>query len=156
MTGYLVSRGMRLESIGFWRGVSSAIGLAGTLAYDISVKRLSLVTTGMWSIVYQWSCLSIGLASVFVTDNRIALAMLIGSVCCSRIGLWVFDISVTQLMQEQIPSGIRGMIGGTQKSLNSFFQFLSYGMGIVFSNPQTDFPLYVFAGYAAVRAYQIL
>jgi iron-regulated transporter 1 len=51
----------------------------------------------MWSVVFQFICLSMSYASLFVEDNDISLAMLIAGVCASRVGLWVFDISVTQV-----------------------------------------------------------
>lgn len=161
MTGYLLSRGMGVKSIGIWRGVSSAMGLAGTFAYDISLQRgVSLIATGMWSIASQWSCLSVSLLALFAAPHQQndqqhhhhhgSLIILIGSVCCSRLGLWAFDITVTQLMQEYIPVGIRGTIGGMQKSWNAFFELLSFGLALIFSDPR-DFPLYGFVSYTAVR-----
>lgn len=106
MTAYLVWRGMMLETIGLWRGISAAAGLAGTVAYHISSKHLSLAASGMWSVVFQFICLSMSYASLFVEDNDISLAMLIAGVCASRVGLWVFDISVTQVgeMHKDLPA----------------------------------------------------
>jgi hypothetical protein len=97
MTAYLVWRGMTLEAIGIWRGVSSAAGLAGTFVYPFLSSRMSLVDTGMFSIVFQFLCLSLSYSSLFIDDYNTSLAMLIGGVCASRVGLWVFDISVTQV-----------------------------------------------------------
>lgn len=151
MTAYLVFRGMRLETVGVWRGVSSAIGLAGTFVYHYAVNRTSLVSTGMGSIIYQFVCISCSFASLFIEDYMISISMLIAGVCLSRIGLWVFDIAVTQLMQEFIPDGYRGIVGGTQQSLNAFFQLLSFAIGIIFPNPR-EFHVCVSAGYLAVRA----
>lgn len=100
MTGYLVWRGMRLETVGIWRGLSAAVGLAGTFVFNLSVNRTTLVNTSMWSVLYQFICISVSFLSFFVKDYFTSTSLLIGGVCCSRIGLWVFDISVTQLMQE--------------------------------------------------------
>jgi len=155
MTAYLVWRGMRLESVGIWRGISSVIGLAGTFVYHASVKRMTVVSTGMWSICYQFTCLSLCFASLFVNDFDQSMAMLIAGACASRIGLWVFDISVTQLMQEFIPDGIRGVVGGTQQSLNAFFQLLSFAVGLVFPDPR-KFHINVAAGYSAVGVAAIM
>jgi iron-regulated transporter 1 len=149
MTAYLVWRGMRLETVGIWRGISSAVGLAGTFVYHESVKRTTLVNTGMWSIIYEFACLSICFASLFVRDFNTSMGMLIAGACASRIGLWVFDIAVTQLMQEFIPDGIRGSVGGTQQSLNAFFSLFSFGLGLVFPDPR-EFHIYIAAGYGAV------
>lgn len=97
MTAYLVWRGMSLEAIGIWRGVSAAAGLAGTFAYNYLSKRINLVQSGMLSITFQFLCLSLCYASLFVDEFQTSLGMLISGVCASRVGLWVFDISVTQV-----------------------------------------------------------
>jgi iron-regulated transporter 1 len=101
MTAYLVWRGMRMETIGIWRGVSSAAGLAGTFVYHMMSSRMTLIESGMYSVVFQFLCLSLSYASLFVDDYNTSLAMLIAGVCASRIGLWVFDISVTQVSFEE-------------------------------------------------------
>jgi iron-regulated transporter 1 len=155
MTAYLVWRGMRLETVGIWRGISSAVGLAGTFVYHESVKRTTLVNTGMWSIIYEFACLSICFASLFVHDFNTSMGMLIAGACASRIGLWVFDIAVTQLMQEFIPDGIRGSVGGTQQSLNAFFSLFSFGLGLIFPDPR-EFHIYIAAGYGAVGVAAIM
>jgi iron-regulated transporter 1 len=155
MTAYLVWRGMRLETIGVWRGVSSAVGLMGTFAYSLSMKFYSVETTGMWSIAVQFLCLSISYVSLFVGDYNASLSMLIGGVCASRVGLWVFDIAITQLMQEYVPEDVRGVVGGVQNSLNAFFGIFSFLLGIIIPNPR-DFPIYVAAGYGSVALAMLL
>jgi iron-regulated transporter 1 len=149
MTSYLVWRGMRFDSVGIWRGISCAIGLSGTFVYHWSVKTMSVEGTGMWSIIFQFLCLSLSYASLFVKDLYTSLAMLIAGVCASRIGLWVFDIAITQLMQDCVPAHIRGVTGGVQQSLNSFFGLLAFVLGILFPDPN-EFHIYVSAGYASV------
>jgi iron-regulated transporter 1 len=151
MTAYLIWRGMRLDSIGFWRGISSAAGLAGTFVYHFMSKRMSMIDTGMWSLLLQFLCLSLSYASLFMNDfsTGVSLAMLIAGVCASRVGLWVFDISVTQLMQLHIPEDVRGLVGGVQQSMNAFFGMLSFALGIMIPNPE-EFHYYVSVGYASV------
>ena len=98
MTAYLVWRGMSMEAIGVWRGVSSAAGLAGTFVYHfVSSRQFDLVDTGLGSVVFQFLCLSLSYASLFIEDYSTSLGMLIAGVCASRVGLWVFDITVTQV-----------------------------------------------------------
>jgi iron-regulated transporter 1 len=140
---------MRLESIGFWRGVSSAIGLLGTFVYHYMSKRMSLINTGMVSVAFQFLCLSVSYASLFVDDFAVSLALLISGVCASRVGLWVFDIAVTQLFQLHVDEDIRGLVGGVQQSLNAFFGMLSFVLGILIPNPEY-FHYYVSIGYASV------
>lgn len=155
MTGYLVWRGMGLDAIGIWRGVSSGVGLLGTVLYHFSVKKMSLIDTGMWSIFYQFCCLSICFLSLFIINNSLSLSLLILGVIASRIGLWVFDIAITQLMQIHIPDGIRGLVGGVQQSLNSFFFLLSFALGFVFPDPK-DFHIYVSVGFGCVGIAMLL
>ncbi|KAL7577261.1 hypothetical protein ACA910_002009 [Epithemia clementina (nom. ined.)] len=149
MTAYLASRGMALGTVGLLRGLSAALGLLGTVAYHVSVSSTSLVITGLWSIVFEFLCLGICFASFFVQSYNGSMALLVAGVWASRIGLWVFDISITQMMQELIPEGIRGVVGGTQQSLNALFQFTSYALGLIFFDP-ADFYIYAGAGYLAV------
>ena len=40
--------------------------------------------------------------------------------------MWIADLTVTQLQQERVPEEIRGRIGGTQHSLNQFFDMVRY------------------------------
>jgi solute carrier family 40 (iron-regulated transporter), member 1 len=77
------------------------------------------------------------------------MILLIPTVCASRIGLWVFDISVTQLMQEFIPEGIRGTIGGTQHALNAFFQLSGLSLGFIFTSPE-QYGIFALSGCISV------
>ena len=110
---------------------------------------MSLVSTGMWSLLYQLVCISTSIASLQLTSNNYSTAIFIACVCASRIGLWVFDISVTQLMQEFTPVGYRGIVGGTQHSLNAFFQLALFIAGFAFPLP-SQFPIIAIAGCIVV------
>ena len=162
MTAYLAWEGMSLSTIGIWRGVSAGIGLLGTFSYHASVKHSSLAFTGLWSIASQFICLSCSYASFFVAQKKgqeeeeeqqqhevLSLVMLIGGVCFSRIGLYVFDLTITQYMQSCIPERHRGTVGGVQKSIESMFQFGMFVLGWVFPDPN-DFLWLVVGGYASV------
>ena len=58
-------------------------------------------------------------------------------------------------MQELIPEGIRGVVGGTQQSLNALFQFIPNVMGLVFYKP-SEFYVYGATGYLAVGIAMVL
>lgn len=145
MTAYLLWRNMRLETVGIWRGVSSAVGLVGTIVYR---KDKTATFQGMWSIWFQLACVTMSFVGI-VLDGIFALYILVGGVILSRVGLWVFDISVTQLMQLHIPEQYRGSVGGTQQALNSTFNLLSYAFGVIWSDPR-DFVWLVTIGYSAI------
>ena len=65
----------------------------------------------------------------------------------SRIGLYAFDITIKQLFQESVEEEHRGIVGGLQQSLESFFGLIVFVLGIIFPNPN-DF--YVLAGCGCV------
>jgi hypothetical protein len=160
MTAYLITLGgMSITTIGFWRGVSSAIGLAGTLAFDVSHRILgySLEFTGLWSIIWEFVCLSISVLSLvwLTTDPHRSMVLLIAGVLPSRIGLYAFDITITTLMQERVAPSVRGLVGGTQTSLNSWMSLLPYGMGMIYSEPR-QFHVFVVGCYVAVGLAMIL
>jgi hypothetical protein len=51
-------------------------------------------------------------------------------------GLWVFDISMTQIFQDCIPAPVRGVKGGVQQSLNALFGLLAFALVIFFPDPR--------------------
>lgn len=155
MTAYLVWIGLDYGTIGTLRGVSSVIGLLGTVVFHMSSQRLGLANTGMWSIAFQFGCLSLCFISLGVHNFDVALWLLVIGVCLSRVGLWVFDLTITQHMQEQIPEEIRGVIGGVQKSLNSFFDLTTFALGLIFSDPG-EFQIIVAIGYGSVGMAMLL
>jgi iron-regulated transporter 1 len=155
MTAYLVWLGVRYNTIGTLRGISSAVGLVGTLAFSISVRKRGLAFTGLWSIIFQFFWLGLCYLSIYIDNLYLALWLLVIGVCCSRIGLWAFDLTITQYMQEHIPEGIRGAVGGVQQSLNGFFDLTTYALGLVFSDPK-DFHILVSVGYCSVGMAMIL
>lgn len=149
MTAYLVWRGMQLDTIGVLRGISSAIGLVGTFVYYTMSRRLGLTSTGMYSITFQFLCLSLSYASLFNGDYTVSLVMLITGVCSSRVWLWAFDIAVTQLMQLHVDEDVRGLVGGVQQSLNALFEMLAFALGLFLPDPEY-FHIYVAVGYICV------
>jgi iron-regulated transporter 1 len=156
MTAYLVSRGMSFGRIGTWRGISSAVGLLGTFCYHWSAKRFRLEFTGLWSIIFEFACLSVTFGSIFIVSNDdLSLTLLIAGVLPSRIGLWVYDIAMTQMMQEVVAPPVRGSVGGTQNSMNAVCELLPYLLGIIFSKP-SQFHVFIVGGYVAVAIAMVL
>ena len=149
MTAYLVWKGLSFDQIGIWRGLSSLIGLAGTFLFRLSTRRYGVAGTGMWSISFQFCCLTLCVISIYIQNDAFSIALLIFGVCTSRIGLWVFDLTITLFMQNYIPENVRGLVGGMQKSMNGFLELTTYLLGFLFSDPN-DFYIIVFAGYCSV------
>jgi iron-regulated transporter 1 len=149
MTAYLVWLGVNYSLIGTLRGFSAVVGLLGTVAFRVSERQHGLANTGMWSIMVQFGFLALCYLSLFVRNLEFSLWLLVIGVCCSRIGLWAFDLTITQYMQQQTPEKVRGLIGGVQKSLNSFFELSTFALGLIFPDPG-DFYLLVATGYTSV------
>mmetsp|Transcript_10233 Transcript_10233/g.22146 ORF Transcript_10233/g.22146 Transcript_10233/m.22146 type:complete len:527 (-) Transcript_10233:75-1655(-) len=151
MTSYLIWRGLSLHLLGIWRGVASIIGLLGTALYGWWSSRMSLQSTSMWSITFFLVCLTVSFTSLFVPNNNdtVTLAMLMMGVTASRVGLWSFDLSVSQLIQLTVPQSCRGIVGGTQHSLQNLFFALHFVLGLVWSDP-SQFHILMTVGYSAV------
>jgi len=109
----------------------------------------------MLSILLQLTLLSLCVLSLFVRESKTSLTLLVVGICSSRLGLWVFDMSVTQLMQELVPEEIRGVMGSMQHSLNKTFELLSYLAGIVYSDVE-QFHVLIYIGYGAVAVAAII
>lgn len=51
-------------------------------------------------------------------------------------GLWSFDLTVTQLIQENVIESERGVINGVQNSMNYLLDLLHFVMVILAPNPE--------------------
>ena len=63
------------------------------------------------------------------------------SLISSFLGLWIFDLSVNQLVQENVPEYVRGSINGAWRSLYAFFDMSSFIAVLIFSDPSDFFIL---------------
>ncbi|KAI3820344.1 hypothetical protein L1987_07890 [Smallanthus sonchifolius] len=87
----------------------------------------------------KWTCLLICVGSIWVKNNTTSAYLLMSVVAVSHLGLWVFDLSVIQQMQDQVPESDRALVGGVQNSIQSFWDLMTYIMGLIISNPQVIF-----------------
>lgn len=67
----------------------------------------------------------------------------------SLSGLWLSDLTVTQIMQEQIVEHKRGVINGVQNSLNMSMDMLKSLLVILFPYPQ-QFGLLIILSFGSV------
>jgi len=156
MSAYLVSIGMSLGSVGIWRGVASIIGLLGALLYPLLVKRIGIVSTGLCGVIILFGVLTVSYISlIFVSSskrtsiNDWSVIVLVVSVCISRIGRFLFELSVSQLLQIYTAAEVRGVVGAVQESLNAFFDMQLYIFGIFFSDT-SGFVILAAIGYFCV------
>eukprot|EP00258_Populus_trichocarpa_P020300 XP_006388038.2 solute carrier family 40 member 2 [Populus trichocarpa] len=155
MTAALEWEGIPAYVIGIARGISAMIGIAATVVYPILQSRISILRTGLWSIWSQWTCLLVCIASIWVQNHLLSAYMLMAGVAISRLGLWMFDLSVIQQMQDQVPEPDRLVVGGVQNSVQSFMDLLGYVMGIIISNPR-DFWELIILSFSAVTVAALL
>ncbi|XP_041844376.1 solute carrier family 40 member 1 [Melanotaenia boesemani] len=69
-------------------------------------------------------------------ESYISIILLFLGVITARIGLWSFDLTVTQLLQETICESERGIVNGVQSSMNYLMDLLHFIM--VISAPQPE------------------
>ncbi|KAL0450952.1 UNVERIFIED_CONTAM: Solute carrier family 40 member 2 [Sesamum latifolium] len=136
MTAALEWQGIPAYVIGIARGIGATVGIAATFLYPVLQSHISTLRTGLWSIWSQWTCLLLCVGSIFVKEKLTSAYMLMCGVASSRLGLWMFDLSVIQQMQDHVPESDRCVVGGVQNSLQSVLDLMTYIMGIVISNPQ--------------------
>ncbi|KAK2532625.1 Slc40a1 [Columba livia] len=66
----------------------------------------------------------------------ISVSLLFAGVIAARVGLWSFDLTVTQLLQENVAESERGIINGVQNSMNYLLDLLHFIMVILAPNPE--------------------
>ncbi|KAK7349734.1 hypothetical protein VNO77_07354 [Canavalia gladiata] len=136
MTATLEWEGIPAYVIGIGRGISAVIGIAATVLYPVLQSHISTIRTGLWSVWSQWTCLLPCVAAMWIQNGFLSSYILMGSVSISRLGLWMFDLSVLQQMQDLVSESDRLIVGGVQNSLQSLMDLLAYVMGIIVSNPR--------------------
>ena len=77
------------------------------------------------------------------------MAVFSSSIILNRFGLWIADLSVTQIMQERVPEDRRGKINGVQHGLNSLMDTLKFVLVMCLPKVQT-FGYLVLASATAV------
>nr|DBA25225.1 TPA: hypothetical protein GDO54_012780 [Pyxicephalus adspersus] len=65
-----------------------------------------------------------------------SVSVLFAGIIAGRVGLWSFDLTVTQLLQENVMESERGIINGVQNSMNNLLDLLHFIMVILGPNPE--------------------
>ncbi|KAM8933981.1 ferroportin-like [Pelodytes ibericus] len=71
-----------------------------------------------------------------VSVSLISVSLLFAGVIAARVGLWSFDLTVTQLIQENVIESERGIINGVQNSMNYLLDLMHFIMVILGPNPE--------------------
>ncbi|KAM9803113.1 solute carrier family 40 member 1 [Syngnathus typhle] len=83
--------------------------------------------------------------------SYMSVSLLFAGVIAARVGLWSFDLTVTQLIQENVIESERGVINGVQNSMNYLLDLLHFIMVILAPNPEA-FGLLVIISVSFVAA----
>ena len=55
----------------------------------------------------------------------------------AKFGLWISDLTVTQILQEKVIEEHRGIIGGVQNGMNSAMDTIKFGLIVVLPEDET-------------------
>eukprot|EP00057_Strongylocentrotus_purpuratus_P030721 XP_782524.3 PREDICTED: solute carrier family 40 member 1 [Strongylocentrotus purpuratus] len=69
--------------------------------------------------------------------SLVSAAVLFTGIVLSRIGLWAYDLVVTQLVQENVVETERGVFNGVQRALECSFDMIHFVLVIVLPCPET-------------------
>lgn len=70
-------------------------------------------------------------------DSYLSIGLLIGGIVLSRFGLWVADLTITQLFMEVVAEKERGIVSGVQSSLNKIMDVLKFVLVVTFPDIPT-------------------
>jgi len=86
-------------------------------------------------------------------DNHLVMSVifLLTGIILARFGLWIADLSISQIQQEEVVEEKRGVIGGVQTSLNQFFNVTKFLLVIFLPDPHT-FGILIIISFAFVSA----
>jgi len=154
MTAYAYNRGVEEATLAAFRGVGAAFGLLGTFIFPIMVSKRGLIQTGGISIWFQLVLLGLCIVSTFfsghtgdcsefegtehdgcIHDRNVEVGLLITGVVVSRCGLWMFDLAVTQMLQERVETDVIAKVNGVQSSIQNLLDMFSYLLGVILSTP---------------------
>jgi len=150
-TAYLHTRGTSDVVISAFRGAGALAGLSSTVVFPALARRMGLAPLAAAAVAFQLACLAGGALPCLVAQQpgRGALLALQGGVAASRLGLWLADLAINQLVQEGVAAEELGRVQGAQGSVCSALEMLSFVAGLVWHRPE-QFRLLVAGSVAAV------
>ncbi|KAL1874775.1 hypothetical protein VTK73DRAFT_194 [Phialemonium thermophilum] len=159
MLTYLLASNLTLWQVGIIRAGSSIFELSATWIAPRLMKRIGLLRTGLWSILWQMAWLAAAISWLFYycggrgysSTNLLPAVGLTVTAAFSRIGLWGFDLSVQNIVQDEIQGDRRGTFSTVESSFQNLFDLLSWVLTIIWPNP-ASFQWPVVVSVAAVYA----
>jgi len=165
--GYVIMQGIPEAILGGVVAISALIGVIGSATYPILRKWLGLEKTGCLGMFLLVSMSSLSVASVFVptspfwnnfegqsfddlkTSGYTSVIVLLTGITAARYGLWIVDLSITQILQERVEESRRGVINGVQDSMNNTLDLLKCVLVICMPR-QESFGILIFLSFASI------
>lgn len=156
MISYLKIVGYSDWSLGVLRAIAGISGMSSTYILPYLSARIGIIRAGVWALWFESFTLVPVVLSFTVWGSKSPWGhiMLFGGMSVSRIGLWVFDITETILLQQMVDNSQIGSISGWQHSLCSVFDLSQYVLTAVVSDPN-DFIIPASVSLCAVVAASI-
>ncbi|KAK3398745.1 hypothetical protein B0T20DRAFT_453444 [Sordaria brevicollis] len=146
MLTYLLASNLNLWQVGIIRGISTMFELSATWIAPRLMKRIGVLRTGLWSVSWQMTWLAGGVSCFFyyygkgyeATRRSLMSAVgLVVAVAFSRIGLWGFDLSVQNIVQDEVQDDRRGIFSSVEASFQNIFEMLAWALTIIWPNPNS-------------------
>jgi solute carrier family 40 (iron-regulated transporter), member 1 len=177
MITFLLSSGYSSLHVGITRTISTAFELSATWIAPRVAKKIGSVRSGIWFLTWQMAWLAGGVGWFFIDGSgtgkkhEFAASGLVGGVILSRVGLWGFDLSAQNIIQDvgffilketirndsnfnllqEVDTDHRGIFSTVEASFQNLFELLSYTSTITFPKP-SQFRWPVLISVAAVYA----
>ena len=130
---YILTQGVSEMILGCLVTISAAFGIVGSVSYPKLRLKFGPLITG-----------NLGLSLLVFPAATSTLAMwafpgliwaFLPGIVSARFGLWVADLTVSQILQEKVEEDRRGVINGIQSSLNCGFDLLKCVLVIILPDP---------------------
>ncbi|XP_078260222.1 solute carrier family 40 member 1 [Rhinoraja longicauda] len=116
----------------FTEFASAYLGTNTLMETVLPTSEPQLVTT----IMYGNSTTEPAGSEEFQPESYISIGLLFAGIIAARVGLWSFDLTVTQLIQENVDESERGKVNGVQNSMNYLLDLMHFIMVILAPNPE--------------------
>lgn len=144
MLTYLLASNLNLWQVGIIRGISTIFELSATWIAPRLMNRIGVLRTGLWSISWQMTWLAGGVSCLFYyygkgyeATSLFSAVGLVVAVAFSRVGLWGFDLSVQNIVQDEVQDDRRGIFSSVEASFQNIFEMLAWALTIIWPNPNS-------------------
>lgn len=152
MIAFLTAQAVSAPVIAALRAISVLFGLLATLTFSKLINKIGLIRSGLWGIWLEMIMLTIAVSSFYFPTNLTSLIILLTGVSISRWGLWTFDLTQGQLVQE-IEFERIGTVSGVQMMMQNVFELTSYAVTIIWYDPsQFWIPCWISLGCGVLAA----